>query len=85
MAEKLTAKHNFLLFRADNRMIFVHCLRMYVCYTQFQGTLPSYNGSLSQILSKISDHGSEEYWLQQPSSRMRDETSVADLVYFAPV
>ena len=39
VAEKLTAKHNFLLLRADNRMIFVHCLSMYVCYTQFQGTL----------------------------------------------
>ena len=51
----------------------------------FKGRSPSYNGSLSQILSKISDHGSEEYWLQQPSSRMLDETSVADLVYFALV
>ena len=51
----------------------------------FKGRSPSYNGSLSQILSKISDHGSEEYWLQQQGSRMPDETSVADLVYFALV
>ena len=59
---------------------------MIVFCTKFQGPLVSLdNGPVSKILSKISDRGSEEYWLQQQGSRMLDETSVADLVYFALV